>query len=156
MLHISNINNVSCYILCISGFSSPVNSRMSSARSSTSLVVSVKMSTNWHIFFIAKSRHRKALRWGRRKEKTPRRDEVSGTATEVLIGQGRPLFHCEKSLSQTSQSILHFFRPHSTIRRDLSIDSTSKSIERVEYRKRQSRVLLRFAFRWKKYLSMDT
>lgn len=137
-------------------FSLLVNSRMSSAKSSTSLVVSGKMSTNWDFFSIAKSLRRKALRWGRRKEKTPRRDEVSGTATEVLIGQGRPLFHCEKSLSQTSQSILHFFRPRSTIRRDLSIDSTSKSVERVEYRKRQSRALLRFTFQWKKYLSMDT
>lgn len=139
---VPNLNHIEMYyISCINVFH---YSRMGieSARSSTSLVVSGKMSMHCVWYFFYRKKPRKALRWGRREKKTPRRDEVNGTATEVLIGQGRPLFHYEKSLSQTSQSILHFFQPHSTIRHDSSIDLTSKSIEGVEYRKCQFRILL--------------
>lgn len=118
------------------------------AKPPTALVASGRMSTDLKYFFIAKSLRRKALRKGR-KDPTRRWGQWD-SHRRVLIGQGWPLFHSKKWLSQTSKSIRDFFffsfsfQSHSTIRRDSSIDSASKSIGGVEYRKHQCRVLLRF------------
>lgn len=77
------------------------------AKSPTALVASGRMSTGLKYFFIAKSLRRKALRKGR-KDPTRRWGQWD-SHRRVLIGQGWPLFHCKKWLSQTSKSIRDFF-----------------------------------------------
>lgn len=113
--------------------------RALTSKPSTLLVARGKMSTYRDIFYRKKPPSKNVLtRTRSRKDPTRRQGQRDKHRTPYWT-RVTTFFPAKSGCHKPPGQFSIFFRPHITIHRDLSIGSASKSIEGVEYRKRQSR-----------------